>query len=166
MGTPVAALPGAYGGIQTPFAFAADTIFAPVSNAPTPVTATGIAPNVFDIGSADDVAAAPSELVALNAADGSLKWSTDVNAIFVAGATVANDVVFGAGLDGLARGFSTTTGEQIWSFQAQAGINAPLAIAGDLLLVPAGGPLIPAPAQQSTQQPELIALRPGATPAT
>jgi hypothetical protein len=45
------------------------------------------------------------------------------------------------------------------------GINAPLAIAGDLLLIPAGGPFMPA-----TDVPEgqgaLIALRLGGLPAT
>jgi outer membrane protein assembly factor BamB len=102
---------------------------------------------------------APSALVALHAADGSLKWSTPVDAIFVAGATVANDLVFGAGLDGVVRGFATASGEHVWSFQARAGINAPLAIAGDTLFVAAGGPMLPANAQSTTLQTELIALR-------
>jgi glucose dehydrogenase len=161
LGTPVPALPGPYGGMQTPIAFSAGTIFAPVANAPTAVTATGVAPNVFDIDTADASLAAYSEMVALDAADGSAKWSTRVDAIFVAGATVANDVVFGAGLDGLVRGFATATGEQIWSFQARAGINAPLAIAGDMLFVPAGGPLIPTAGPPPAPQNELIALRLG-----
>ncbi len=161
LGTPVPALPGPYGGMQTPIAFSAGTIFAPVANAPTAVTATGVAPNVFDIDTADASLAAYSEMVALDAADGSAKWSTRVDAIFVAGATVANDVVFGAGLDGLVRGFATATGEQIWSFQARAGINAPLAIAGDMLFVPAGGPLIPTVGPPPAPQNELIALRLG-----
>jgi outer membrane protein assembly factor BamB len=170
LGTPVAAVPGPYGGMQTPFAFADGTIFAPVSNAPTAVTATGIAPNVFDIDTADETNAAYSEMMALDAANGSVRWSTRVDAIFVAGATVANDVVFGAGLDGVVRGFATATGEQIWTFQTRAGINAPLAVAGDTIFVPAGGPLVPPDAQGSSPQAELIALRlgaagPDATPA-
>lgn len=163
LGTPVAALPGAYGGMQTPMAFADGIIFVPVANAPTAVTGTGVAPNVFDLETAGETSAPPSAMVALNAADGALTWSTPVDAIFVAGATVANDVVFGAGLDGLVRGFAAASGDQIWSFQAQAGINAPLAIAGDTLFVPAGGPLLPPPAQPAAPQPELIALRLGAS---
>jgi outer membrane protein assembly factor BamB len=162
LGTPVAALPGAFGGMQTPLAFAAGTIFAPVSNALTAVTATEVAPNLFDIDTADEINASYSEMMALDAADGSVRWSTRVDAIFVAGATVANDVVFWAGLDGVVRGFATATGEPIWSFQARAGINAPLAIAGDMLFIPAGGPLVPPSAQSSAPQAELIALRLGA----
>jgi hypothetical protein len=73
---------------------------------------------------------------------------------------VANDVVFGAGLDGVVRGFNTASSHEIWRYQAGAGINAPLAVAGDLLLVPAGGPFIPA-GEMPPAQNVLIALRLG-----
>jgi glucose dehydrogenase len=131
--TPVTILPGPFGGVLTPPAFAQDTIYAPVINLPFTYT---------DTSQETDLTTATGEMVALNAADGSPRWRTEVPTFFSGGATVANDVVFGAGLDGIVRGFDTVTGGEIWSHQAAAGINTPVAIAGDTLLVPAGGPFI------------------------
>lgn len=45
------------------------------------------------------------------------------------------------------------SGEIVWSYQASAGINAPLAVAGDTIIVPAGMPV------RSGNNPRLIALR-------
>ena len=36
-------------------------------------------------------------------------------------------------LDGIVRGFDTASGAEIWRYQTAAGLNAPFAIAGDLL---------------------------------
>jgi outer membrane protein assembly factor BamB len=60
-------------------------------------------------------------------------------------ATVANDVVFTSAMDGILRAYNVETGELLWSYQAQAGMNAPPSIAGDLLLVPATAPLLTSP---------------------
>ena len=106
------------------------------------------------------IATATGEMVALNATNGAVRWRTAVATFFVGGATIANDVVFGAGLDGVIHGFDTATGREIWMFQASAGINAPPAIAGDMLVVPAGGPLL-AGATRPAPQPEVIAFRLG-----
>ncbi len=158
--TPVTILPGPFGGVLTPLAFAAETVFVPVVNMPFIYTDT-----TFEA----DLATATGEMVALNAGDGTVRWRTEVDTFFAAGATVANDVVFGAGLDGIVRGFAASSGEEIWHYQTGAGINAPLAIAGDLLLVPAGGPFFPTAEPPPAPQNELIAFRqdtsgPAATP--
>jgi outer membrane protein assembly factor BamB len=84
-----------------------------------------------------DLAAAADAMVALNANDGSVRWQTDVPTWF-----------------------NTANGQEIWRYQAGAGIDAPLAVAGDLLLVPAGGPFIPA-GEMPPAQNALIALRLG-----
>lgn len=81
------------------------------------------------------------------------------------GATVANDLVFGAGLDGLVRAFAATTGDDVWQWQAPVAGNAPLGIAGDLLLVPAVGPCFPA-TDIPPGQGAIIALRLGGMAAT
>jgi uncharacterized cupredoxin-like copper-binding protein len=57
----------------------------------------------------------------------------------LAGATVANDVVFTGGLDGVFRAFNAKTGDPLWTYQANAGLNASPAIAGDMVVLPAGG---------------------------
>jgi len=149
--TPVTILPGPYGGVESPPAFAHDTLYVPVVDLAFTYTDTTV-----DV----DLATATGEMVALNASDGSVRWRTAVDTFFAAGATVANDVVFGAGLDGIVRGFDKATGAEIWRYQVGAGINAPLAVAGDLLLVPAGGPLFPATDAPPPARNELIAFRP------
>jgi alcohol dehydrogenase (cytochrome c) len=148
--TPVTVLPGFFGGVLTPMAFAHDALYVPVINLPFTYS---------DTTTDFDLAAATGEMVALNASDGSLRWRTTVDTFFAGGATVANDVVFGAGLDGQVRGFATATGQEIWQHQCHAGINAPAAIAGDTLFVPAGAPLLGTGGSPTPMQNELIAFR-------
>jgi glucose dehydrogenase len=148
--TPVTIAPGAFGGVLSPLAFAGETVYVPVINLPLTYT---------DTSSDMDLAAASGQMIALRASDGTVLWQTTVDTFFDGGATVANDVVFGSGLDGIVRGFATATGEEIWRYQAGAGINAPPAIAGDLLLVPAGGPFLPTTQTPPLAQNELIAFR-------
>ena len=56
----------------------------------------------------------------------------------VGAATVVNDVVFTATYDGKMYGFRTTTGEQLFNYTAQAGINGWPAVAGNIIAWPAG----------------------------
>lgn len=151
--TPVSVLPGPLGGVLTPLAFAGETVYVPVVNLPVTYSDTA-----FDV----DLTMATGAMVALNASNGSLRWQTEAPTFFAAGATVANDVVFGGGLDGILRGFDAASGLEVWHYQTGAGLNAPLAIAGDLLLVPAGGPFLPTADPPPASQNELIAFRLGA----
>jgi outer membrane protein assembly factor BamB/plastocyanin len=176
-GQSVEVYPGPLGGVETPMAFADGTVFVPVVNLPIDFTSTGLDLSAFDYGKAT------GELIAINAADGTIEWDVQLPTMVLGGAAVANDVVFTAGLDGVVRGFNVADGSEVFTYQAAAGINAPLAIAGDTLLVPAGGFLIPAaeqgqveatpgsaagvqpatPGAQAAPRNELIALSIGAT---
>jgi outer membrane protein assembly factor BamB len=154
----VTVVPGFFGGVLTPMAFTQETVCVPVINLPLVYT---------DTSSEFDLATATGEMVALRASDGSVRWRTEVETFFSGGATVANDVVFGAGLDGMVRAFDCTTGLERWRFQADAGVNAVPAIAGDMLFVPAGAGLIGD--RGATAKPEVLAFRldgadSGATP--
>lgn len=155
--TPGAVTPGGFGGVLTPIAFANDTLFVPVINWPSYFTASALT------GMEGELTNARGEMVALNAADGSIKWRTEVPTFFSADATLANDLVFGGGLDGIVRGFEIETGTEVWSVQTGAGLNAPFAVVGDMLLVPAGGFLISTLNPPPTPQNELIAFKLGAT---
>jgi outer membrane protein assembly factor BamB len=130
--------PGSLGGVETPMAYADGTVFVPYLDLPsmyTGLTQEGIAP----------FSEATGGLVALNAADGSVKWEVQLPQMNLGAATVANDVVFTSAMDGIFRAYHVETGELLWSYQAQAGMNAPPSIAGDLLLVPATAPLLTPP---------------------
>jgi hypothetical protein len=65
------------------------------------------------------------------------------------GATVVNDLVFTATIDGRIVALDRTSGEERWSYQAPGGINAWPAVAGDTIIIPVG----------LTSQPRLIAFR-------
>jgi plastocyanin len=81
-------------------------------------------------------------LVAIDATNGSILWDIKVNTLPVAAATVANDVVFAGGIDGHLAAYATDTGDEVWSFDADNGFNAPPAIAGDYLFIGAGAPKV------------------------
>lgn len=151
--------PGLFGGVESPMAYRDGVLYAAVLNLPTEYNHVG-----YNYGSIS-LDAARGELVALDAATGDLIWSTNVpSGLFGAGPTIANDVVFIGALDGLVRGYSTADGSMLWSHQLDAGLNAPFAVAGEFLFVPAGAFLIPSadsaglalPAQPTAA---LVALR-------
>jgi outer membrane protein assembly factor BamB len=77
-------------------------------------------------------------LTALSVSDGRPLWSVPLEAPCYGAATVVADLVLTADFNGLVLAFARDSGEQVWSYQAPGGINAPLAVAGDLLLVPVG----------------------------
>ena len=154
----VEVLPGTLGGVETPLAYAEGVIYAPVFNMSTFYNGGSIDPTSINFG------AATGQLVALDAATGEILWDVAQPTGTLAGALVANDIVFTGGLDGVVRGYSTADGSQVFTYQTASGLNAPLAASGDYLFVPAGGPLIPSentwdPAP--TPQAELIALKIG-----
>jgi len=162
-GETVEALPGTLGGIETPIAFAAGKVFVPILNMASYYTATGTGD-----GPNGGLNNSSGEIVALDAATGEIAWDVETPTGLFGAATVANDVVFTGGLDGVVRGYSVADGTQVWTAQAASGLNAPFAIAGDYLFIPAGGPLIPSadtadPAPE--QATELIAFRVGGAPA-
>lgn len=148
-------LPGFIGGVETPMAFSNGVIFAPVLN--VPFTTTGVS-------GTGDILGGTGELVALDGATGDILWSTEIPTMVLGGATVANDIVFTGGLDGLVRGFRTDDGTQVFTYQVDAGINTSFAISGDYLYVPAGAPLVPSEDSYNVSgEPEtaLIALKIG-----
>jgi glucose dehydrogenase len=150
-GEEVDVAPGAWGGVVSPIAYAGGLVFVPVVNHPTRYTSTG-----YDQGSMFDFARASGELVAIDAANGGIRWSVALSSPAYAGATVVNDVVFTAGPDGVLRAFETATGRALWTYQAAAGINAPPAIAGDMVFLPAAGPRFSPPATGDQTAPEIV----------
>lgn len=132
-GQTVTVLPGVLGGVETQFAYQDEVIYVPVMNLAAGFTDEGLDPSSLN------VASATGQMTALNVFDGSVKWNVDMPTGNVSGATVANDVLFGGGLDGIVRAYKTDDGTLLWSYDTGVGLNAPFAVAGDLLVVPAAG---------------------------
>lgn len=129
-------VPGTLGGVNSPLAYSTGTVFVPYLDLAAYHTPTGA-----DETQTDSINDAGGGLVALNLADGTVKWEANLGSICVSGATVSNDLVFAGGMNGILHAYDIETGEDVWNMQLTAGLNAPPAIAGDLLLIPAGGPL-------------------------
>jgi outer membrane protein assembly factor BamB len=86
-----------------------------------------------------DFTTSTGQLTALDVFDGTVKWNVDIPTGNIAGTAVSNDIVFVGGLDGLVRAYTTADGTLLCSYDTGVGLNAPFAVAGDLLLVPAAG---------------------------
>jgi len=126
--------PGLYGGVETPMAYAAETLFVPVVDLCMQGSATGYEPlNGVDIASRGR-----GELAALDASTGKPVWTRHFPVPVFACATVANDVVFTASPDGHVYGLSARDGHTLWQARMRAAVNACPAVDGDQLLVGAG----------------------------
>ncbi len=135
--------PGAWGGVETPMAYADGVIYAQVANLPSPYNATA-----FDAETGEEALnrseggssykGATSELDALDAATGKILWKTDFPHVGFAGATVVNDLVFTASLDGIIYALARDDGHIVWQYQAPGGTNAWPAVAGDTIVWPIG----------------------------
>jgi alcohol dehydrogenase (cytochrome c) len=126
--------PGLFGGVETPMAYSAGRLFVPVVDLCMRGSATGYEP----LQSVDVAGRGRGELTALDAATGRPIWTRRFPAPTFGCATVANDVVFTATLDGRVYGLSTSDGHVLWRAQMRAGINSCPAVSGDQLLVGAG----------------------------
>lgn len=150
--------PGTIGGVETQFAFSTEhnLLICPVVELPSTYIGTGFAPDV-----PTDFFGGTGLLTALNPSDGSIAWEVELATPPYAAATICNDVVFTAGLDGVILGFNVADGTEVFRYQAPAGINAQGAVSGDYIYFPAGGPLVPSSASADPlpeAMPGVIAL--------
>ena len=127
-------LPGVLGGVETPMAYSISSgiLYVPIINLFTDWTPTSL--NVSTL----DFSKGTGELVAIDVGSGNVLWNKTFNSINIGAATVVNDVVFTATYDGTIYAFKTTTGEQLFTYKAPAGINGWPAVAGNMIIWPAG----------------------------
>lgn len=157
-GEVIEVLPGALGGVETSMALDGDVVYAAVVNQPGKYTDDAWGFGGLDYGQAT------GELYALSAVDGVVLWTIELDHMPLASATVANDLVFSGDLSGQLFAYDKATGDQVWSFQTAAGLNAPISIAGDLLIIPSGGPFYGTlPEGFSVTANSVVALKLGAT---
>jgi outer membrane protein assembly factor BamB len=127
--------PGAVGGVLTNMADADGSVYAATIN---------VALKSTTLGSVDGDAAgggkSGSEIVALNLATGAVEWSTPVPSLASGAVTVSNDLVFTSLFNGTLIALNRTTGAIVYQRKLPTTTNAPLAVFGNTVLVPAGGP--------------------------
>jgi outer membrane protein assembly factor BamB len=125
--------PGPVGGILTNMALAGNSIYVVTDDWPfrakTLSTVLGV-----------PAGAEAGEIEALSLSTGKVEWATKVSDLPLGAATVSGDLVFTTLYHGTLIALNSTTGAIVYRHQLPTSTNAPLAIAGNTVLVPAGGP--------------------------
>ena len=131
---PVTIEPGILGGVLSNPALADGTVY--VSTVDEPITYTKLTQILGG--------AAPStptgQIEALNLATGAVEWDTKLPEMALGAATVSNDLVFSTLYDGELIALNRATGAIVYRHQLPTSTNAPLVVAGNTVIVSAGGP--------------------------
>jgi len=120
--------PGVLGGVMSALAYADGVVYAASVDASMSYDGNLLLPEISGTGA----------LTAIDVRDGAILWSSPLRGAGYASATIANDLVLTADETGRVYAFARATGAEVWHYDAPAGINAPLVIAGDDLLIGVG----------------------------
>ena len=131
---PYTVAPGSLGGILSNMAVADGSVY--VATIDLPITYTSMS------SVTGDKAAAPEtgEMEALSLATGKVEWVTKFSTMPLGAATVSNDLVFTTLYTGVLVALNRDTGAIVYQHQLPTSANAPIAVFGNTVLVPAGGP--------------------------
>jgi len=122
-----ALFPGVLGGAETPYATDGRLIFIPANDLEGLVTAQLE-------GAGEDPAVGTGEMVAIDAATGSIVWDHRFAHSPYGGATVSNDLVWTTTFDGQLIALDTRTGNVVYQSTLPAGTNAPVVVEDDTVL--------------------------------
>jgi outer membrane protein assembly factor BamB len=129
---PLNVYPGARGGVPAPASTDGERIFVPVVNNSTTLVSQerGVPGQAFT-----------GELVALNAADGTIEWKHPFSSATMGATSAVNDLVFGTVLTGRVFALDGKSGKQVWESGLPAGTLAGLAFTNNTMIAPAGNTL-------------------------
>jgi alcohol dehydrogenase (cytochrome c) len=130
---PYTILPGSLGGVLSNPAVAGSSVYAATINLPST-----LAKMSYPLGAPDGDGT--GEIEALSLATGKVEWDTRVPAMPMGATTVSNDLVFTTLYTGVLVALNRNTGAIVYEHKLPTSTNAPIAIAGNTILVPAGGP--------------------------
>ena len=144
---PYTVLPGSLGGVLTNLAVADQRVY--VATLDVPLTFTSLS------RPAPTKAAGPigGELEALDLSTGRVEWDTRVPSVPLGAMTVSRDLVFTTLETGTLLAVNRRTGAIVYQRRLPTSTNAPIAIAGDTVLVPAGG----LTGKRRSRDPQLVA---------
>ena len=131
---PYTVAPGSLGGILSNMAVADGSVY--VATIDLPITFTSLS-------SVDGNKAGgreSGEIEALSLATGKVEWDTKVATLPLGAATVSNDLLFTTLYTGTLIALDRATGAIVYQRQLPTSTNAPIAVFGNTVLVPAGGP--------------------------
>ena len=133
---PFTILPGPLGGVLADLAVASNSVY--VATLDVPVTYTSL--NLRSTTATKKTISTTGEVEALNLATGKVEWDTKVPQLALGAATVSNDLVFTTLYNGVLIALNRKTGAIVYRRQLPTSTNSPIAIAGNTVIVPAGGP--------------------------
>jgi alcohol dehydrogenase (cytochrome c) len=94
------------------------------------------------------------DIEALSLATGKVEWDTKVSTLPLGATTVSNDLVFTTLYNGTLLALNRATGATVSKLKLPTSTNSPIAIAGNTVIVPAGGPKASA---TDSGNPQLVA---------
>jgi alcohol dehydrogenase (cytochrome c) len=130
---PYTILPGSLGGVLTNLAVAGNSVY--VATIDLAITATSLQSVLGTEASKQRT----GEIEAINLTTGQVEWDTKVPTLPLGAATVSNDLVFTTLFSGVLVALNSTTGAIVYQHKLPTSTNAPIAIAGNTVLIPAGG---------------------------
>ncbi len=130
---PYTILPGSFGGILTNMAVDDDTVYV------TTIDLSITADSLTDV-TGTKAGTLSGEVEALNLTTGAVEWDTSLHGFPAGAATVSNNLVFTTLFEGTLEAFNRASGALVASIKLPGTTNAPLAIAGNTVIVLAGGP--------------------------
>jgi alcohol dehydrogenase (cytochrome c) len=140
--------PAGLGGVLSNIAVAGGSVY--VATNDLPFTATSLTTFRENGGYV-----ASGEVEALSLSTGKVEWDTKVPTMPLGAATVSNDLVFTDLYTGVLIALNRATGQIVYRHQLPTSANAPVAVFGNTVLVPAGGPETSTAA--SSRNPQLVA---------
>jgi alcohol dehydrogenase (cytochrome c) len=132
---PLTILPGSFGGVLADIAVAGNSAY--VATIDLPLTFT-----TLNIPTATEAAGSPTgEVEALSLATGKVEWDTKVAELPLGAVTISHDLVLTTLYNGTLIALNRTTGAIVYRHQLPTSANSPIAIVGNTVIVPAGGPI-------------------------
>jgi outer membrane protein assembly factor BamB len=131
-------------------ALAGDTVYVVTCNMPTTTTKSTQYLGTPTVG----FGTAGGEAEALNLATGKVEWDTKLPGLPYGATTVSNDLVFTTLFRGVLVALDRNTGKIVYRHKLPTSTNSTIAVAGNTVLVPAGGSI----AQVPGGHPQLVAF--------
>jgi outer membrane protein assembly factor BamB len=131
---PYTVVPGSLGGILSNMAVADGSVY--VATIDLPITYTGPSSVTGNKAGGPET----GEVEALSLATGKVEWDTKFSSMPIGAATVSNDLLFTTLYNGELIALDRDTGAIVYRHQLPTSTNAPIAVFGNTVLVPAGGP--------------------------
>jgi alcohol dehydrogenase (cytochrome c) len=144
--------PGSFGGVLSNLAAAGDSVYVATIDLPFRYTSLSQIGGV-NVGTPAHVSET-GEVEALNLSTGKVEWDRKFSQMALGGTTVSNDLVFTTLYNGVLVALNRSTGAVVYQHTLPTSANSTIAVAGNTVLVPAGGPKT---ASGRSGHPQLVA---------